>query len=146
MANTIDKDAFGPGSNLRDRLSFPTFGDCPHEDDLDHRYYSPPRRGSYLATFKRHWCFLGEIVSVAKQPKLTMNARDTAGRIVRIEMISEDGGLALAGACKVGRTVAVLHALQHQFDNGVWGFVPETNPEVMVRSYPHKRLQQEFLS
>lgn len=136
MTTTVNDRVLKPGSSLRDRLTFPTFGDCPDERELDHRYYTPPPPGSILAAFKRHWCLLGEILSVQmRSGKLEIFLRDTAMRTVRLESQSEeDGGRELLShsGCKVGGTVVVLYALQHTFPQGYLGLAPETNKELAV--------------
>lgn len=137
MASTPNDRVLGPGSNLRDRLSFPTFGDCPHEFDLDGRYLQVSETNPEMAVHKRHWCFLGEIVSVLAQDKLELLVRDTAGRAVRLECMSKDRGKAIASqaGCKPKNTIAVLYALQHPFEDqrGYLALGPDDNTDIAVR-------------
>ena len=138
MTTTVNERNLGQGSSLRDRLSFPTFGDCPHEADFDDCYYSRPIDGKIMASLKRHWCFLGDIVKVVSSEKLMLDVKDMAGRMVRVECLSEDGGRAhlAKGLVKPGHTVAVFYALQHPFPEGYLGFGPEENDDVVVRAAP----------
>ena len=136
MEITPNDRVLGPGSNLRDRLSFPTFGDCPHEFDLDRRYLQESESNPQMAMHKRHWCFLGEIVSVLAHDKLELLVRDTAGRTVRLECLSEDRGRSIASQpnCKPKNTIAVLYALQHPFEDqrGALALGPDDNTDIAV--------------
>lgn len=135
MTTTVNDRVLGPGSNLRDRLTFPTFGDSPHEFEYDERYYTPPPPGSYIGSLSRHWCLLGEVLSVAmRDGKLSLGVQDMAGRTVRLVCRSKDGGKQFMddGSCKAGRTVAVLYPLKHIFGDGDMGLAPEENSDLAV--------------
>ncbi|KAI9458196.1 hypothetical protein BJY52DRAFT_1270311 [Lactarius psammicola] len=54
------KERLAPTStNLRDEKAFPSFRECPHEDDIPFTYYRQREDGVHAPI--RHWCFLGEI-------------------------------------------------------------------------------------
>ncbi|EKM58605.1 uncharacterized protein PHACADRAFT_182902 [Phanerochaete carnosa HHB-10118-sp] len=120
MSTTELPQKLGEGSDLQDRISFPTFADCPQLRDYnDDRYFTSS--GSYL----RHWCFLGEITGIATFSRLVLDVKDTASREdTRVACYDNDGGMSFmrrARPPKVGDTVAVLYAQTKAFLDGSIG-------------------------
>ncbi|GJE89912.1 zinc finger MYND domain-containing protein [Phanerochaete sordida] len=127
----------GAGSDLQDRISFPTFADCPQLGDAaDARYFH--RAGAY----RRHWCFLGEVTRVSTFSRLVLDVVDTAAREgTRVACYDDDGGRSfLTGARppRVGDTVAVLYAQTKAFLDGTIGIRVEDNR--CIRFLPHRLL------
>lgn len=118
-------------SDLQDRVSFPTFADCPQLGDYeDYRYFTPS--GSYV----RHWCFLGEITGITTLGRLVLNVEDTATRTeARVACYDNGGGMGFmrrARPPKVGDTVAVLYAQTKAFLDGSIGIRVEDNKLIKV--------------
>ncbi|PCH45113.1 hypothetical protein WOLCODRAFT_165610 [Wolfiporia cocos MD-104 SS10] len=116
---------------LRDRLTFPAFGDCPHERSVDIRYMEEDEDG-FGSTLARHWCFLGEIVQSATVARLLLDVRDVAGRVVRAAFYDTDLGEPFAQRVKKGHTLALLYPQQHHFMDGSKGFRIEELREVTI--------------
>lgn len=99
-------------SLLRNCVTFPSFDDLPHENDIDFTYYD---EGPYRFAPRRHWCFLGEIVADYGIFRVLLRAKDKDGQVVTIGLYTDDRGRALAPQIKEGHTVAVLYGEQHHF-------------------------------
>ncbi|KZT10550.1 uncharacterized protein LAESUDRAFT_673338 [Laetiporus sulphureus 93-53] len=123
--------AENPLADLRDRLAFPPFADCPSEDDLDERYISVDGE---IATHQRHWCFLGEIIDYIAIGRLTLDVRDVSGKLVRASFYDEDKGMRYVrgGGLKKGYTLALLYPWQHYFLDQSCGFRMETSEDVKI--------------
>ena len=126
----------GRASNLRDELTFPSFEDCPDERLLDRRYLQPVGGNSPMAAPVRHWCFLGEIVSVDAFLRLVLEVKDTEGERCRVALYTDDKGMSLVPTCKKGYTVAILYANQHGFADGSYGFRVEESTSIKVCHRP----------
>ncbi|EMD31935.1 hypothetical protein CERSUDRAFT_119267 [Gelatoporia subvermispora B] len=126
--------------NLRDKRAFPLFADCPYENSANTRYFASNRTGSISP--KRHWCFLGEIVDFVVFGRLTIDARDASGRVVRVSFYDNDRGLNFVRGDKVkkGCTVAVLYPEQHFFLDMSQGFRVEDASKVTILPCSLKRL------
>lgn len=79
----------GPGSNLRDAITFPSYSECPHENDIDLPYYD-----CSFAMIKpaRHWCFIGQVVDASYILRLNLVINDKEGKKVPIWFHTEDRG------------------------------------------------------
>ena len=122
----------GKGSDLRDRLTFPSFYDCPHEHDLDNRYLAS-LEGASIAYPKRHWCFFGEIVDFMPYGRVVIDVKDQTGRDARVACYDDNMGQQFVPFCKKGHTVAILYANQHRFLDGSFGFRVEDSEHMKVR-------------
>ncbi|EKM58602.1 uncharacterized protein PHACADRAFT_253059 [Phanerochaete carnosa HHB-10118-sp] len=114
----------GIGSNLRDRIPFPTFEGCPTAGQPDGKYLGSD------GTPLRPWCFVGEITEVdAMTHKLHLVATDMEGRRdVHIYCNGEDleKRLHYQGAQPhIGYTVAVLYASKRELIEGGVGLIVE---------------------
>lgn len=119
----------GKDSDLRNRSTFPSFAEIPHEDDYDTEYYR--ECGSILYP-RKHWCFLGEIVDAAYIIRMVIDARDMSGNIVRIYCHDDTRGSRFEPICKKGHTIAILYAEAHNFMDGTQGFRLEEETAVKV--------------
>lgn len=129
MASRLNDRSLGEGSNLQDRISFPTLGDCPELGMPDERYYANGRR-------IRHWCYLGEITSVELFTRVVLNVKDSTGRTgARVACYDDDGGqkfMQRSRPPRAGDTVAVLYPQTKVFLDGTIGFRVEDNSLIKV--------------
>lgn len=140
MATTsVNGWELGAGSDLRDRLTFPTFADCPGDHELDPRYYTEV--SNTVAQYSRHWCSLSQIVSVENFTRLVLNVRDMAGRDLRVACYDDRRGAKFIQDAKPGRTVAVLCGLKHHFMDGSFGFRVEEDDEMAIIPHGLQNLQ-----
>ncbi|KAI0937634.1 hypothetical protein AcV7_003619 [Taiwanofungus camphoratus] len=106
----------GRGSNLRDRLTFPAFAECPDENDIPLHYYDQDVNSGHAGP-RRHWCFLGEIVDFIVLGRLTVDVRDVSGNLARISFYDDNRGMRFVegNRLKKGYTVVHLYPTQHWF-------------------------------
>src|SRR6266702_81682 len=64
-------------TNLRYEKAFPSFRECPHENDIPYAYYREREAGVYAPI--RHWCFLGEITYRMVFNRLCLRVKDRRG-------------------------------------------------------------------
>lgn len=137
----MSKPTFGKGSDLRDPITFPTFRNCPFENDVDERYFTPSFEGPF--DFKRHWCFLGEIMQADALLRLVMAVRDLEGTMATIACYDDERGMQFASKAKPGSTVAIICGLTHGFIDGSDGFRVEDassmRVRMLLRSYRYRR-------
>ncbi|KAH9066740.1 hypothetical protein EDB87DRAFT_1801395 [Lactarius vividus] len=125
-------------TNLRDEKAFPSFRECPYEDDIPYAYYREREEGVYAPI--RHWCYLGEITEKAVFTRLCLTVKDKRGDKVTTSFYLDShhsGGTFLIGTSqsdlpvhpnmpksltKTGNTIAILYAQQHGFVDGNIGF------------------------
>jgi hypothetical protein len=128
-------------TNLRDNKAFPTFMECPHENEVPYPnsdYYEPEEGLCYPIS---HRCFLGEITEIVVWSRPGLKVKDRTGRVVtvRFDFYSSDFGKSLAryqpemlktlvqrtipeSLTKKGNTIAILYAMRHDFEDGSLGF------------------------
>jgi hypothetical protein len=136
-------------TNLQDKQAFPSFEDCPHENDVPYTYYRE-RGGVYRPI--RHWCFLGEITYKLLFNRLCLTVKDKRGEEVPANFHLEPykfGRVFTPGMSNFpvhpnipeslteeGNTIAILYAQQHNFMDGTIGFRIENANQVHVRPIP----------
>ncbi|KAI6048013.1 hypothetical protein EDC04DRAFT_2620972 [Pisolithus marmoratus] len=101
-------------SDLNNPQTFPTFWDL---------YSTKPRR---------HWCFLGKIISSSVVVRLALQVEDTEGHRLLVAFHTDDRGAAFMDQCKEGHTIAVLYATQHTFAFSPPGLRLEQDAHVKV--------------
>ncbi|KAH7907789.1 hypothetical protein BJ138DRAFT_1116390 [Hygrophoropsis aurantiaca] len=121
-----------PSSDLNDPVTFPTFYNLPHEDELEGDYHS--LFGMYSSPY-RHWCFLGTIVDKLAFMRLRLDVKDKKGNTIPVAFYTDDRGDAFARSCLPGHTLAVLYAQQHNFFDGTVGLRIEDNDMVKISPY-----------
>ncbi len=131
----------GKGSDLRDRLTFPSFSDSPGEYDLDLRYLPMLRTPRYPT---RHWCFLGEIVDVVTFGRLVIHVRDVTGRELQVAMYDDNRGQKFMSTSIRGHTVAILYAKRHDFLDGGSCFKVDEEYRMTVR--PPRKCVKNYLT
>lgn len=95
-------------------LYFPTFEECPDENDADLDFYEP-RHGFFLVP-KRDWCLVAEIVDVMFFFRLRLWVKDSAGHEFPIAFHLEDDERRLdLTRFRKGLTIVIWHAEQHSF-------------------------------
>lgn len=136
-------------TSLRNRHHFPSAANAPYENDIvvNMDYYNcehPMARGS--AQKKKHWAYLGEIISMNKISRLMLTARDMAGNEILVAFhleckrregrtgpslrtitpdfsVSERGTAVEDGvSMAVGHTIVVAYAELHDFMDLSTGF------------------------
>ncbi|KAH9040410.1 hypothetical protein EDB85DRAFT_1858851 [Lactarius pseudohatsudake] len=123
-------------TNLRDEKAFPSFRECPHENDIPYTYYRGREDGVYAPI--RHWCFLGEITEKMVFNRLCLWVKDRRGSEVpanfhldppHIGRVFTPGMSNFPAHRNVpksltdkGNTIAILYAQQHNFMDGSVGF------------------------
>ncbi|KIK30079.1 hypothetical protein PISMIDRAFT_383572 [Pisolithus microcarpus 441] len=115
-------------SDLNNPLTFPTFWGLPPEyesNDID-LYSTKPRK---------HWCFLGKIVSSSVLVRLALEVEDKEGHRLLVAFHTDDRGAAFLDQCKEGHTIAVLYATQHTFAFSPPGLRLEQDAHVKVFPY-----------
>ncbi|GJE89917.1 hypothetical protein PsYK624_060290 [Phanerochaete sordida] len=128
----------GPGSNLRDRTTFPPFARCPVAGRADGTYLGPD--GQPL----RHWCFVGEITRGELRPVgFELAVTDVEGREdVRVCYERGDGvdvrvdDMYGRGVSSIGDTLVVLYPYKDALD-------PDSNRLIvqdptLIQVIPHK--------
>jgi len=119
-------------TSLRDERAFPSFSECPHENDIRSAYYSAdPEEGVMVPI--RNWCYLGEITEREAFTRLRLTVKDKEGDEVITGFYLDSGSsggvfdlpvhpnvpLSLTNK---GNTIAILYAKQYNFFDGSIGF------------------------
>ena len=135
-------------TNLRDEKAFPSFSQCPHENDIPYAYYRERGDGAYAPI--RHWCFLGEISDRLVFNRLCLWVKDRKGEALtpaNFHLESRTFGRTFTPGMSnfpvhrnvpepltnKGNTIAILYAQQHNFMDGSVGFRIEDADLVQVR-------------
>ena len=130
MSAPLNDRSLGQGSNLQDRITFPTLGDCPQLGAYDEVRYDTNGR------ICRHWCFLGEITKVVTFTRVVFEVKDMTGRKeARIACYDDDGGRCFLNSGRpprAGDTVAVLYPQLKVFMDRSIGFRVEDNSQITV--------------
>ncbi|PLB49278.1 hypothetical protein P170DRAFT_426222 [Aspergillus steynii IBT 23096] len=115
-------------ANLRDRTAFPNFADIPELKILqsNRKVYKP----------RKHWCLLVEVVSIIDTfPRLILSAIDKADRQITIAFYTKDMGQRLkTPELKMGRAIAIMYPIQHQFRDGSLGVLQEDYD--LIKQFP----------
>ena len=144
-------ESSGPTSTkLQDKQAFPSFEECPHENDVPYTYYREREDGVYSPI--RHWCFLGEITHRMVFNRLCLTVKDKRGDEVPANfhlnppefMRMFTPGMSNfpvhpnipKSLTEEGNTIAILYAQQHNFMDGSIGFRIENGAQVQVRLIP----------
>ncbi|KAF8269767.1 hypothetical protein EI94DRAFT_1785121 [Lactarius quietus] len=130
------KESLTPKTSLRDEQAFPSFEDCPHENDVPYTYYGEREAGVYHPI--RHWCFLGEITDRLVFNRLCLRVKDRSGEEVpaNFHLTPREGprmftpgmsnfpvhGNIPESLTEKGNTLAILYGQQHNFMDGSIGF------------------------
>ena len=128
-------------TNLRDEKAFPSFRECPHENDIPYASYDESEEGVLVPI--RHWCFLGEITERVVFTRLCLTVKDRRGDKITVSFYldSQFGGVfdfpvhrnVPKSLTNKGNTIAILYAQQHDFVDGSIGFRIEDADQVQVR-------------
>ncbi|KAH9000380.1 hypothetical protein EDB92DRAFT_495961 [Lactarius akahatsu] len=119
-------------TNLRDEKVFPSFRECPDENDIPYAYYREREEGVYTPI--RHWCYLGEITESVVFTRLCLTVKDKRGDNVTTSFYLDShqpGGAFTTFTPGMsnfpvhrnvpkpltdkGNTIAILYAQQHDF-------------------------------
>ena len=132
-------------THLRDERAFPSFRECPHENDIPYSYYREREDGVYTPT--RHWCFLGEITGKLVFNRLCLWVKDKEGEEVSANFHLGPQGMRTftpgmsnfpvhrnvpESLTDEGNTIAILYGQQHDFMDGSVGFRIEDADQVQV--------------
>ena len=138
-------------TNLKDEEAFPSYRDCPDEQEIPYPrdHYREREGGGYVAI--RHWCFLGEITEVVVLTRLCLMVKDRTGKVVTVSFYldSQESGVPFKSFTPgmsnfpvhpnipksltiKGNTIAILYAQQHEFADGSLGFRIENGVQVQV--------------
>jgi hypothetical protein len=110
---------------------FLTLNELPHDEDLDLNFYSTAD-GSYFSP-RRHWCLVGQIVSVETFLRLRLLVRDRDGVQFQIAIHTDDRGSNFLSSLLVpGYTVTILYAHQHRFLDSTTGIRQEEKQTLRV--------------
>lgn len=104
--------------NVEDKLHFPTFRRLPEENDIDLTYYEERGFGYSPAV---HWCLLVEIVEVIPWIRPMFNVKDLEGHKFLVAFHLDNNEEVASMNIRVGRTMSISHAHQHQFADGQVG-------------------------
>ncbi|KAI6112463.1 hypothetical protein EDD16DRAFT_1166385 [Pisolithus croceorrhizus] len=115
-------------SDLNNSLTFPTFWDLPSE-------YETSDTCLYSTKPRKHWCFLGKIVSSSFLVRVALEVEDKEGHRLLVAFHTDDRGVAFKDQCKEGHTIAVLYATQHTFAFSPPGLRLEQDAHVKVFPY-----------
>ncbi|KAL4070535.1 hypothetical protein J3A83DRAFT_4094374 [Scleroderma citrinum] len=115
-------------SDLNNGLTFPAFWDLPSEYEISESYLSS-------TTPRKHWCFLGKIISSNVLVRLTLEVEDKAGHRLLVAFHTDDRGAAFQDLCLQDHTIAVLYATQHTFAFSPPGLRLEEDAHIKVFPY-----------
>ncbi|KAG9313942.1 hypothetical protein JVU11DRAFT_4716 [Chiua virens] len=115
-------------SDLNNSSTFPAFWDLPDEYEINDTYFSTTKP-------RKHWCFLGRVVSSGVLVRLSLEVEDRKGHKILVAFHTNDRGAAFQALCTPGSTIAVLYATQHTFAFSPPGLRIEENSHVKV--FPH---------
>ena len=139
-------------TSLQDRQAFPSFENCPHEDDVPYTYYRQREVGVFHPI--RHWCFLGEITHRLVFNRLCLWVKDRRGQEISANFhLNSDRAPGFRmftpgmsnfpnhpnipeSLTEEGNTIAILYGQQHDFMDGSIGFRIEEADLVQVRLVP----------
>lgn len=121
-------DALPPPSDLNNALTFPSFQELPSEHEISETYLSSTKP-------RKHWCFLGQIVSSNVVVRLTLDVEDREGNRLLVAFHTDDRGAAFRNLCVRGHTIAVLYATQHTFAFSPPGLRLEEDTHIKVFPY-----------
>ena len=135
-------------TSLQDRQAFPSFENCPHEDDVPITYYRQREVGVFHPI--RHWCFLGEITHRLVFNRLCLWVKDRRGQEISANFhLNSDRAPGFRmftpgmsnfpnhpnipeSLTEEGNTIAILYGQQHDFMDGSIGFRIEEADLVQV--------------
>ncbi|KAH0834727.1 hypothetical protein J3R83DRAFT_10278 [Lanmaoa asiatica] len=117
-----------PTSDLNDPNTFPTFFNLPDEYDINDAYFSSTKP-------RKHWCFLGQVVSSGVFVRLMLEVEDKEGHKMLVAFHTTDRGASYQAICTPGSTIAVLYATQHAFAFSPPGLRLEDG--VQIKVFPH---------
>jgi len=120
--------ALPPPSGPNNALTFPAFWDLPSEYEINETDLSSTKP-------RKHWCFLGKIVSGGVFVRLSLEVEDKTGHRLLVAFHTNDRGAAFQHLCIPGHTIAVLHAKQHIFAFSPPGLRLEENAHIKVLPY-----------
>lgn len=115
-------------SDLNNPNTFPAFLNLPAEYEINDTYFSSTKP-------RKHWCFLGRVVSSSVMVRLTLQVEDKKGNRISIAFHTDDRGASFQAQCTPGNTIAVLYATQHTF-----AFIPpglRLEEATHVKVFPH---------
>ena len=115
-------------SDLNNLNTFPTFQNLPNEYEINDSYFSSTKP-------RKHWCFLGRVVSSDVTVRLMLQVQDKKGHQFLAAFHTDDRGTALQRMCRPGSTIAVLYATQHIFAFSPPGLKLEETAHVKVLPY-----------
>lgn len=116
-------------SDLNNPNTFPTFLNLPNEYEINGTYFSSTRP-------RKHWCFLGRVVSREILVRLMLQVEDRKGHKILVAFHTDDRGTAFQTLCTPGSTIAVLYATQHTFAFSPPGLRLEEAAHIKVFPYP----------
>lgn len=115
-------------SDLNNPVTFPTFWGLPSEYEINDTYL-------YSTKPRKHWCFLGKIISSSVLVRLALEVEDKEGHRLLVAFHTDDRGAAFLDQCKEGHTIAVLYATQHTFAFSPPGLRLEQDVHVKIFPY-----------
>jgi len=115
-------------SDLNNPSTFPTFLNLPTEHQVNTAYLSSTKP-------RKHWCFLGRVVSSSVLVRLTLQVEDRKGHKILVAFHTDDRGASFRELCTPGSTIAVLYATQHTFAFSPPGIRVEETAHVKVFPY-----------
>lgn len=125
-------------ANLEDRRYFPTFKQCPDENDVDLEFYESTN--GFMFEPRKHWCLFAEIESADYLFRLRLVARDRDGIRFPVAFHLEDGDSDFdLSQFRVGRTIAILYAHEHGFMDMTIGIRQEDAISICVCSVQLQR-------
>ncbi|KAG6380754.1 hypothetical protein JVT61DRAFT_5137 [Boletus reticuloceps] len=95
-------------SDLNNPVTFPTFLNLPAEYEINDAYFSSTKP-------RKHWCFLGRVISSNVMVRLSLEVEDKKGHRILVAFHTDDRGASFQAQCTPGSTIAVLYATQHIF-------------------------------
>lgn len=115
-------------SDLNNSNTFPAFLNLPDEYEINDTYFSSTKP-------RKHWCFLGRVISSHVLVRLMLEVEDRKGHKILVAFHTEDRGAAFQALCTPGSTIAVLYATQHTFAFSPPGLRLEESAHIRVFPY-----------
>ncbi|RDA95113.1 hypothetical protein CP533_2140 [Ophiocordyceps camponoti-saundersi (nom. inval.)] len=108
-------------ANMRDNKAFPDLFALPYQHVVDFSYWAPV--DNFMFNPKRHWCFLGEVISETFSQRLEVYVKDRSGALAPIAFDTSELGLGFVrrGEMKIGHTIAILYPEKFIFDDSTVG-------------------------
>ncbi|KAF9225315.1 hypothetical protein BS17DRAFT_778434 [Gyrodon lividus] len=122
-----------PTSDLNNAHTFPSFFNLPAEYEINDAYFSSTNP-------RKHWCFLGRVVSSGVLVRLSLEVEDQKGHKFLVAFHTDDRGAAFQALCNAGNTIAVLYATQHTFAFSPPGLRLEESAHVKVFPYTLEKM------